>query len=196
MKKDLKNVRYILSEVEPARLAQARSEVAFVGRSNCGKSSVLNALNYRQKLARVSQTPGCTRTINVYEASQWIWLVDLPGYGFAVGSNTSRQKWADMIEGYLTGRPWLRCVFLIVDANVGATPLDQDMAQWLRTHALPFRVLANKTDKIKASRVTVQRQQIASALNIKPADIAWISAREDTGIAKLRDDVVALLFQS
>jgi len=100
-----------------------------------------------------------------------------------------------MIEGYLTGRPGLRCVFLIVDAKVGATPLDEDMALWLKDHALPFRVLANKADQVRSSQVPTQRQQIATALNIAAPDIAWISAREGDGIQKLRQDAIALLFQ-
>ncbi|MFA5975642.1 MAG: ribosome biogenesis GTP-binding protein YihA/YsxC [Elusimicrobiota bacterium] len=193
MKSNLKNAHFLLSEADPRQIEPSRSETAFVGRSNCGKSSVLNALCHQKKIARVSQTPGRTRTINVYETGHLTWLVDLPGYGFAVGPIESRQAWSDMIEGYLTGRPSLRCVFLIVDAKVGATPLDQKMAHWLRVQALPFRVLANKADQVRASRQSAQRQQIASALHIDAREIAWISAREGDGIQTLRQDVIALL---
>ncbi len=194
MKEDLKTVHYLLSEVEPHQLEPAIAEVAFVGRSNCGKSSVLNAVCHSKNIARVSQTPGRTRTINIYEAAHLVWLVDLPGYGYAVGPAESKQGWRDMIEGYLRGRSTLRCIFLIVDAKVGATALDQTMAQWLKSNELPFRVLANKADQVGGSRHHAQRQQISLALKVPPADIAWISARTGDGITKLRQDVIALLY--
>src|SRR5471032_3263828 len=101
MKQDLHGTHYLLTETDPRLLAPASAEVAFVGRSNSGKSSVLNAICNQTKLARVSQTPGRTRTINVYETGHHAWLVDLPGYGYATGPASSREGWREMIEGYL-----------------------------------------------------------------------------------------------
>src|SRR4051794_18353285 len=126
-----KDFEYLLTEVDPARVPLCVAEAAFVGRSNVGKSSLLNALcGGRKNLARVSQTPGRTRTINVFAAGD-LWLVDLPGYGYAVGPESERKAWRGMIEGYLTSRVSLRCVYALVDAEVGPTALDLQLLEWM-----------------------------------------------------------------
>jgi GTP-binding protein len=189
----LADTRYLLSETDPSLLDAALAEVAFVGRSNSGKSSMLNAICRQKNLARVSQTPGRTRTINVYAAANLRWLVDLPGYGYASGPASSREGWMAMIEKYLTGRPSLRCVFLLVDAKVGPTALDLQMGHWLATHNLPFRVIANKIDQVKSSKHIAQKQFIGRSLNKPISEVAWVSATEGTGIPPLRADVIKLL---
>src|SRR3989338_4952297 len=143
MPQPLDAVEYLLSETDPSRLTECAAEVAFVGRSNVGKSSLLNAV-CRREVARVSNTPGRTRAINVFKAGHDRRLVDLPGYGYAVGSEASREGWGPMIEGYLKSRPTLRMIFTLIDAKVGPTKLDLQMLQWLDSEKLPWRPVATK----------------------------------------------------
>jgi len=188
----LDDVKYLLSETAPDKLAACAAEVTFVGRSNVGKSTLLNAV-CRKDLARVSGTPGRTRAINVFAAAPGRWLVDLPGYGYAKGGQAEREGWGPMIEGYLTRRPALRQVFVLVDAKVGPTKLDVEMLRWLQSQGLPWRVVATKADQVKPSGAAARRRDAASALGILPENLAWVSAAENYGIKELRAEVEALL---
>jgi GTP-binding protein len=140
-----------LSEVDPAKLGLCAAEVAFVGRSNVGKSTLLNSVCGKD-LARVSSTPGRTRTLNVFLTGKDRWLVDLPGYGFAMGPRAEREGWGPMIEGYLEGRASLKMIFTLIDAKVGPTKLDVQMITWLQAKRLPWRAVATKADQVKPSR--------------------------------------------
>ena len=188
----LDDLRFLLSEWRPERLPACSAEVAFVGRSNVGKSSLINAV-CGKSLARVSHHPGRTRSINVIQAGHGRWLVDLPGYGFAFGPKRHRDSWEAMIEGYLTGRESLRMVFALVDAEVGPPELDLGMAEWLRSQGLPWRPVAVKADKVKNSRRQARHRDAAQALGLKPEELAWVSARSGLGIAGLRAEVFAAL---
>jgi GTP-binding protein len=193
MSEFLRRAHYLLSETDPARLEPARAEVAFIGRSNVGKSSLLNALCQRHGLANVSKTPGRTRAINIFAVDHLRWLVDLPGYGFAVGPTASREKWSAMIEGYLTSRQSLRCVFLLIDSKVGPTVLDHQMREWLNAESLPHRFLANKIDQVKPSQRASQQKAIAQVLETTVSEIHWVSATEQSGLAPVRQEVVKFL---
>jgi GTP-binding protein len=193
MSEILRRAEYLLSETEPGRLAPARAEVAFVGRSNVGKSSFLNAICQRRGLANVSKTPGRTRAINIFAIDPLRWLVDLPGYGYAVGPAASRAGWSAMIEGYLTSRPSLRGIFLLIDSKVGPTKLDHDMRAWLQAGGLPYFIVGNKIDQVKSSQRLNQQKRIAEGLEVPVSEIRWVSATEGTGIAPLRQDIVKLL---
>lgn len=126
-------------------------EVAIVGRSNVGKSSLINRLANRKKLAKSSGTPGKTRTINFYCFNRSWYLVDLPGYGFAKVARTERARWGKMIEKYLSGRKTLRGVILLVDMRHAPSEEDRMMKDWLEHQQIPFMVIATKADKLSRS---------------------------------------------
>jgi GTP-binding protein len=181
----LKDMKYLKTVVDYTVLEDSVSEVAFVGRSNVGKSSVINAVCCHNQLAHTSQKPGKTRTINVFSAGKDRWLVDLPGYGYATGPASERSSWPVMIEGYLTGRPNLRMVYIIVDAEVGPTKLDRNMTDWLTANNIPFTIVANKIDKFKNDPEQKQRTKVANDLGLRSEDILWVSAERGWGIPEL-----------
>jgi GTP-binding protein len=146
-----------------------RPEIAFVGRSNVGKSSLLNRLLGRRGLARVSRTPGRTQTINFYRVNDGFYFVDLPGYGYAAVSERIRRAWRPMVEGYLRGRELLRAVVVILDARHPPTPLDQEMGAWLQAARIPYLVVLTKVDKIGRGAWRRIREVAAAALGIHNA---------------------------
>lgn len=124
-------------------------EYAFIGRSNVGKSSLINYLCNRKKLAKTSGTPGKTQMINLFEVNhEWI-LADLPGYGYARRSKKTRAKWTGMIEQYLLNRENLKTVFLLIDSRVSPQPLDLEQIKWLGEKLIPFSIIFTKADKLK-----------------------------------------------
>lgn len=168
------------------KLDYAQAEVAFVGRSNVGKSSLVNAICGRRSLAKISKTPGKTRTINVFSIRYGKWIVDLPGYGFAAGPLKEKDSWKSMIEYYLSSRSSLKAIFVLVDAHVGATALDRQMLTWLKSTVLPYRVIVNKIDRIAQVRLVEQRKNLALDLEVMPESILWVSAKKGTGIKDLQ----------
>ena len=183
---------FLCSATDPSKLGVCAAEIAFVGRSNVGKSTLLNALCGKD-VARVSRTPGRTRTLNVFLVARDRWLVDLPGYGFARGPGAEREGWGPMIEGYLLGRASLKMVLVLIDAKLGPTKLDLGMLEWLQANRLPWRAVATKADQVKASRAAAQRRDAASALGLLPEALAWVSATEYAGVRELRSEVFSLL---
>ena len=168
------------------KLEDAQAEVAFVGRSNVGKSSLVNALCGRRLLAKISKTPGKTRTINVFSIRNGKWIIDLPGYGFVAVSIKEKDNWKHMIECYLSGRTSLKAIFVLVDAHVGATVLDRQMLAWLKSTARPYRVIVNKIDRITQVKLVEQRRSLALDLGIMPEHILWVSVKKGTGIKELQ----------
>lgn len=179
--------------VSAHNLEEARAEVAFVGRSNVGKSSLVNALCERRVLAKVSKKPGKTRTINVFSLRNGKWIVDLPGYGFAAVSIAERNRWKHMIEEYFSSRPVLKSIFVLVDALVGATALDRQMIAWLKKAGMPYYIIVNKIDRITQVKLIEQRESLALDLGVRAEHILWVSANKGTGIKELQAVVSGLL---
>ncbi len=183
---------FVQSAERVSQLPATRAEVTFVGRSNVGKSSLINALANRKNLALVSNTPGRTRLLNLFEIdASWplggvATLVDLPGYGFAKAPAAQKQKWARMIETYLLEREQLEMVVVLVDGVVGPTTLDIQMLEWLRSHELPHTVVATKHDKVKSSQRDKRRREVAERCGLDDGDVVWVSAEKGTGIDRLR----------
>ena len=143
-------------------------EVAFSGRSNVGKSSLINGLLNRKSLARTSSQPGKTQTINFYNVNHEVYLVDLPGYGYARASQETKAKWGRMIENYLHSSKQLKAVFLLVDIRHEPSANDRDMYGWIVHQGYDPMIIATKLDKIKRSQIQKQRKILREGLNLRP----------------------------
>ena len=150
----------------------------------------LNALANRKQLARVSNTPGRTQLINMFDVEskrpETATMVDLPGYGFAKAAKTVKRDWPEMIEGYLLGRENLAMVFVLVDGVIGPTKLDTQMLDWLRYNGVAHTVVATKFDKVKSSQRATRKKDLAAGCQLDQGDIVWVSAAKGDGIDTLR----------
>ena len=164
-------------------------EVAFVGRSNVGKSSLINALTGRGNLARVSNTPGRTRQINLFALRDRLMLADLPGYGFAKISKAEARSWNDLILGYLHTRKMLRRIVLLIDARRGVMESDEAAMSLLDRAAVPVQTVLTKADKLKADELAGVKDNVAGALTAHPvvlSNVMATSAESGAGIPELR----------
>ena len=187
------SIEFVTSAVDAKVLPTSPAEVAFVGRSNVGKSSLINALANRKQLARVSNTPGRTQLINMFALPNGGTLVDLPGYGYAAVPGRVKQGWQKMIEGYLLDREELMNVFVLVDGEIGPTKLDVQMLEWLRANGIPHTVVATKHDKVKSAKRQTRKKDLAAGCMLEPGDIVWVSASKGVGIDTLRSLVLGHL---
>ena len=170
-------------------------EVAFAGRSNVGKSSLLNAMTARKALARISHTPGRTRQVNFFDLAGRLLLVDLPGYGYARASKSEVQRWTALIDDYLKGRPQLRRVLLLIDSRHGLKDIDLRVMAQLDEAAVSYQIVLTKADKPKSGELADTTAQIQTAIAKRPAahpQIAVTSANAGSGIAELRAAIAAL----
>jgi len=186
-------LKFVQSATRVHQLPELGPEVAFVGRSNVGKSSLINALAHQRQLARVSNTPGRTQLINVFSHVAGGAVVDLPGYGYAKVPGHIRGDWSSMIEGYLLEREELVMVFVLVDGEIGPTPLDAQMLEWLRYNDVPHTVVATKSDKVKSAKRQRRKRDLAEGCMLEQGDIVWVSASKNVGIERLRDLVISHL---
>ena len=177
---------------------QGLPEIAMAGKSNVGKSSLINSLCRRSKLARTSSEPGKTRLVNYYlinetaEDSGFL-LVDLPGYGFAKAPKSEQQKWGEMIEGYLTGSKQLKHVFHLVDIRHEPTRDDQLMVEYLRHYDIPFSVIATKADKLSKAQRGRSIPVICRTLAVQPWEVLTYSSEDLTGRDALLEKIEAIL---
>lgn len=171
-----------------------RKEVAFVGRSNVGKSSLINLLLNRRNIARVSGNPGKTRTINFYEINDTYRIVDLPGYGYAKVSRSLSKDWGPMIESYLSTRPNLVKVIQLVDVRHPPSELDVQMYEWLRRYKLDGTIVATKADKVSRNELAKCLAQIRKTLSLNETDIVIpVSTLKRTGVSELMQRLEELL---
>lgn len=157
-------------------------EIAFAGRSNVGKSSLINALLKRKEVARVSSTPGKTRLINFFRINGSFHLVDLPGYGYAKRSKTERKRWADFLEGYITGRETLKAVVLLSDVSIPPQPSDQEMKEWLEYHGITVVQVFTKADKARKADLARRMKEFDEAGQGNGSQPLVISVRKGQGI--------------
>lgn len=166
---------------------QGLPEIAFAGKSNVGKSSLINALTHNSKLARTSSEPGKTRLVNFFLLNDSFYLVDLPGYGFARASKQEKEKWSGMIEGYLQKSENLRHVVQLVDIRHAPTEEDQMMTNYLRHYEIPFTVVATKADKLSKAQRSRSIPVICRTLVVQPWEIIACSSEDGTGLEALTD---------
>ncbi|MCQ0970714.1 ribosome biogenesis GTP-binding protein YihA/YsxC [Paracoccus sp. TK19116] len=172
-----------------------RPEVCFAGRSNVGKSSLINALTGRKGLARASNTPGRTQEINYFTLGDQTYLVDLPGYGFAKAPVAVVAKWQALLKSYLAGRQTLRRAFCLIDARHGVKDVDHEIMQLLDRSAVPFQVVLTKADKLGPNAIKPVIAQVEDALQKHPAafpELVVTSSDKGQGIATLRAIIAAL----
>jgi GTP-binding protein len=173
-----------------------RIEVCFAGRSNVGKSSLINALTGRKSLARTSNTPGRTQEINFFTLADSHYIVDLPGYGFAEAPLPVVEKWQRLLKAYLSGRQTLRRVFVLIDARHGIKQVDQDILKRLGQSAVTFQVILTKIDKIKTAEIEKVVAQVSEGLAKHPAafpEILLTSSEKGEGIPTLRAIIAGLV---
>lgn len=167
----IKNSEFIISAVKRNQYPiDGRNEIAFVGRSNVGKSSIINALTNRRKLAKVSQTPGKTRLINFFLINNDFYLVDLPGYGYAKVSKKEKESWGKTIEMYLTDREELKRVILLVDSRHKPTADDIMMYEWIKHFDYDCIVIATKSDKLSNNELGKSKKIIKETLGLGSTD--------------------------
>ena len=182
---------YIISTTKRSQSPNVNNlpEFVFLGRSNVGKSSFINALTKRKALAKTSSKPGKTRTMNYFNIDDLFFLVDAPGYGYASRSYGSRLDFGDYIEDYLNNNPNLKITFLLVDTLVGPTKDDILMYEYLTFHKLNVKIIGTKMDKVGKSKVLSYKKVIKEKLNIKNEDIYLTSSEEKKGF----DEITSLM---
>jgi GTP-binding protein len=147
----------------------ALPEIAFAGRSNVGKSSLVNALTNRKTLAKTSSTPGRTQQLNYFNLGEKLHMVDMPGYGYAQVSKSQRDEWTQLIFDYLRGRPTLRCVFILVDSRHGLKDTDETLMSMLDEAAVNYRIILTKADKTKKADLDKLQEKIMASIKKHPA---------------------------
>lgn len=166
------NVSLDAVAVKPAQYPVAeKPEIAFAGKSNVGKSSLINSMVYRKAIARTSQNPGKTRTINFYNVEDKLYFVDLPGYGYAKAPKTEIAKWGKMIENYLLKRESLRAIILLIDIRHEPGENDKMMYDWLRHYGYKIIIAATKSDKLKRSQLQKHIAMLRKSFQLDKEDI-------------------------
>ncbi|WP_209739192.1 ribosome biogenesis GTP-binding protein YihA/YsxC [Clostridium tertium] len=194
----IKNSDFVISAVKKEQYPiTGLPEIAFVGRSNVGKSSIINALTNRKKLAKVSQTPGKTRLINFFIINgDEFYLVDLPGYGYAKVSKTEKASWGKTIETYLNGRQELKRVVLLVDSRHKPTADDIQMHEWIKFYGYDEVVIATKSDKLSNNELRKSEKVIRETLNLGKEDkLYFFSSLNKKGKDELVDNLFGPIVQ-
>ena len=191
---NLQNAEFVLSATTPkAFLRNDMPQIAFAGRSNVGKSSVINRLLNRKNFARVGAAPGKTIHINYFKIDNTFYLVDLPGYGYAKVSKTERDRWGRLMESYFADPELMSLGIMIVDSRHKPTADDCTMAQWFKDTGCPFVVVANKLDKLKKSEIEPNLQRVRDVLELdETVQVVPFSAEKGTG----KQELLQIIFDS
>jgi GTP-binding protein len=190
----VKSSEFITSAVKPSQYPPADlPEIAFAGRSNVGKSSLINKLVNRRRLVKTSSTPGRTQLINFFLINQRLRFVDLPGYGYAKVPAGVRRQWGAMIETYLTRRPCLRGLVLIVDIRRTPGRQEDDLLHWLDHHGIACRVVATKADKLSRNKQIRPLRAVAARLGIANEALTLFSAKSGLGLAAVWGQIEDML---
>ena len=188
-------LKFVLSAARVDQLPPSASELAVVGRSNVGKSSLINAIGGSAKLAMTSKTPGRTRLLNQFTVGEHGTVVDCPGYGYAKASSSLRQSWQKMAEDYLLTREGLRRILVLVDGEIGPTKLDVQLLDWMRANELPLALIATKHDKVKSSQREKRKRELAEGCQVATNEVVWVSAAKGVGIDRLRGLIIEWLHE-
>lgn len=182
-----KDARYIISAVSKNQFPNTNNypEFVFLGRSNVGKSSTINAILNRKNLAQTSSKPGKTICLNFYLVDNMYYFVDVPGYGYAARSNQMKEKFGKYIEEYLKNNPNLKIAFLLIDTKVGPTEDDILMYEYLRYLGLNIKIIATKSDKVGSTKIFSHKKLIKEKLNITDEDIFITSAVTKKGFSEI-----------
>ena len=164
-----------------------------VGRSNVGKSSLINAILNRKKVARVSQTPGKTQAIQFYLINEKFFLVDLPGYGYAKVPQTVKRTWGQLVESYIESSDALRVIFLLLDARRTPSGEDLKMHEWAKHYGIDERVILTKSDKLSSNQMAAAKKTVADELAADPQELIVSSAVSRKGIEEVRRAIAARL---
>ena len=176
------SAEFVTSATKPSQYPPEGSpEIAFAGRSNVGKSSLINVLVNRKRLVKTSSTPGRTQLVNFFDINDYITFVDLPGYGYAKVPASVRKKWGPMIETYLSGRNTLKGVVVILDIRRTPREEEHNLIEWLEHYAIPSILVLTKTDKLSKIKLAKQRAAVARSLALDPKDLILFSAKSRAG---------------
>lgn len=192
----VKSAAFVTSAVRPVQYpVPDRPEIAFAGRSNVGKSSLINRLVRRKRLAKTSSTPGRTQLINFFDINRLFYLVDLPGYGFAKVPVAVKKKWGPMVEAYLTGRKTLEAVFLLMDIRREPGPEDRQMLRFLDAAGVSGRLVITKADKVSRNRRQGLVFSIQQNFSLAPENVVVASAKTGEGLERLWEMIDPLVLR-
>lgn len=188
-------LRFVQSAQYLDQLPPSPRELAVVGRSNVGKSSLINALGGSDKLAKTSKTPGRTRLLNQFSVGDDATIVDCPGYGYAKASHNLRYSWQKMAEDYLLHREGLVGILALVDGEIGPTKLDTQLLDWLRAEGRTVHVIATKHDKVKSSQREKRKRELSEGCGLPVNEVVWVSAAKGVGVDRLRGLILGWLHE-
>lgn len=179
----IKNSKFLTTVASQNLLNNTKIEFAFVGRSNVGKSSLINAIVGNKSLARTGKSAGVTKNINYFSINNGDFVfVDLPGYGYHEAGKLEQDKWAEILENYLLNSQNLKCVFVLVDSRHEASDNDRNMLKYLNQYAIPFVVVGTKSDKLNRNQLAKSRQILAHSLGLGESNIILTSSADKSGI--------------
>lgn len=191
----IKNAKFLTTVVDAKNILEnTKNEFAFVGRSNVGKSSLINALTNQKRLAKTSSTPGLTKNLNYFEINNGeMFIVDLPGYGYHKAGKKEEEKWSVLLEQYLLNSTNLKCVFVLVDCRHEPSELDRVMLSFLTYHNIPYVVVATKLDKLPKSQQGVKLEKLANSLRLTKLNVIGVSSETRQNLNLITDKMEQFL---